>query len=102
LPDSRPSFLHSAGRLVGRDLFAFGVFFASCGAWLVANPLKETFNGAHFLMVHGGAAMLTLMLLGALFRFIVQPVILGISVTSIFDPRMFRSLIVGDCNDALR
>jgi len=53
---------------------AFAVLFASGAAWLVANRLKETSNGetwqqaaAYLLMVHGGAAMLTLMLLGALF-----------------------------------
>ncbi|MDQ6869349.1 MAG: hypothetical protein M3178_13555 [Pseudomonadota bacterium] len=53
---------------------AFAVLFASGAAWLVANPLKETSTGeiwqqaaAYLLMVHGGAAMLTLMLLGALF-----------------------------------
>lgn len=53
---------------------AFAVLFASGAAWLIANPLKETSNGeiwqeaaAYLLMVHGGAAMLTLMLLGALF-----------------------------------
>ncbi len=53
---------------------AFAVLFASGAAWLVADRLKETSNGeilqqaaAYLLMVHGGAAMLTLMLLGALF-----------------------------------
>ena len=54
--------------------FAFAVLFASGAAWLVADQLKETSNGeiwqqaaAYLLMVHGGAAMPTLMLLGALF-----------------------------------
>jgi hypothetical protein len=102
LPDSRPSFLHSAGRLVGRDLFAFGVFFASCGAWLIANPLKETFNGAHFLMVQRRRDVDVDVARRPLPIYCPTLVILGISVTSIFDPRMFRSLIVGDCNDALR
>jgi hypothetical protein len=53
---------------------AFAALFASGAAWLVADQLKETSNGeiwqqaaAYLLMVHGGAAMLTLMLLGALF-----------------------------------
>ena len=53
---------------------AFAVLFASGAAWLVADQLKETSNGeiwqqsaAYLLMVHGGAAMVTLMLLGALF-----------------------------------
>jgi cation transport ATPase len=53
---------------------AFAVLFASGATWLVADQLKETSNGeiwqqsaAYLLMVHGGAAMVTLMLLGALF-----------------------------------
>jgi cation transport ATPase len=53
---------------------AFAVLFASGAAWLVANQMKESANGeiwqhtaAYLLMVHGGTAMLTLMLLGALF-----------------------------------
>ncbi|MGB6324215.1 MAG: hypothetical protein WBG11_00175 [Methylocella sp.] len=53
---------------------AFAALFASGAAWLVAGQLKETSNGeiwqqaaAYLLMVRGGAAMLTLMLLGALF-----------------------------------
>jgi cation transport ATPase len=53
---------------------AFAVLFASGAAWLVAGQMKESANGeiwqqaaAYLLMVHGGAAMLTLMLLGALF-----------------------------------
>jgi heme A synthase len=53
---------------------AFATLFASGAAWLVADQMKETPNGeiwqqsaAYLLMVHGGAAMLTLMLLGALF-----------------------------------
>jgi hypothetical protein len=53
---------------------AFAVLFASGAAWLVADQMKESANGeiwqqaaAYLLMVHGGAAMLTLMLLGALF-----------------------------------
>jgi cation transport ATPase len=53
---------------------AFAVLFASGAAWLGADQMKESANGeiwqqaaAYLLMVHGGAAMLTLMLLGALF-----------------------------------
>ncbi|HXN89045.1 MAG TPA: hypothetical protein VN890_06815 [Methylocella sp.] len=53
---------------------AFAVLFASGAAWLVADQMKESANGeiwqqaaACLLMVHGGAAMVTLMLLGALF-----------------------------------
>ena len=52
---------------------AFAVLFASGAAWLGATQMK-TANGdfwqqasASLLMVHGGTAMLTLMLLGALF-----------------------------------
>jgi cation transport ATPase len=47
--------------------------FASGAVWLVADQMKESANGeiwqqsAYLLMVHGGAAMVTLMLLGALF-----------------------------------
>jgi hypothetical protein len=51
-----------------------GGFFASGAACLVANPLKVTSNGklweqaaAYLLMVHGRAAMGTLMLRGARF-----------------------------------
>ena len=53
---------------------AFAVLFASGAAWLVADQMKASANGeiwqqsaAYLLMVHGGAAMVTLMLLGALF-----------------------------------
>jgi hypothetical protein len=53
---------------------AFAVLFASGAAWLVVDQMKESANGeiwqpaaAYLLMFHGGAAMLTLMLLGALF-----------------------------------
>lgn len=52
----------------------FSVLFASGAVWLVANALKESAEGefwqessAYLLMLHGGAAMLVLMLLGALF-----------------------------------
>jgi hypothetical protein len=52
---------------------AFAVLFASGAAWLVADRMKESAQGeiwqesaATLLMVHGGTAMLTLMLLGAL------------------------------------
>jgi cation transport ATPase len=54
--------------------FAFAVLFASGAGWLIADQLKETSSGeiwqqasAYFLILHGGAAMLILMLLGALF-----------------------------------
>jgi hypothetical protein len=53
---------------------AFGVLFGSGTAWLVADQLKESTSaelwqaaGANLLMLHGGAAMVTLLLLGALF-----------------------------------
>lgn len=53
---------------------AFAVLFVSGAGWLVADQMKETTYGeiwqqaaATLLMLHGGAAMLTLMLLGALF-----------------------------------
>jgi cation transport ATPase len=53
---------------------AFAVLFVSGAAWFVVDQMKESANGEiwqqaapYLLMVHGGAAMLTLMLLGALF-----------------------------------
>jgi hypothetical protein len=53
---------------------AFTVLFLSGAAWLVADGQKEPAGGeawqeaaASMLMLHGGAAMVTLMLLGALF-----------------------------------
>jgi cation transport ATPase len=53
---------------------AFAVLFASGAAWLVADQMKDSASGeiwqqaaAYLLMVHGGTAMPTLMLLGALF-----------------------------------
>jgi hypothetical protein len=52
---------------------AFAVLFASGAAWLVADRMKDTSeaeiwqeSAAYLLMLHGGTAMLTLMLLGAL------------------------------------
>ncbi len=52
---------------------AFSVLFISGGVWLLADGLKDSPDGelwqavsANLLMVHGGAAMVTLMLLGAL------------------------------------
>ena len=52
---------------------AFALLFATGVVWLVADQLKESPDGelwqataANMLMVHGGAAMLTLLLLGAL------------------------------------
>lgn len=51
----------------------FAVLFATGAAWLVADQLKDGANGelwqqaaANLLMVHGGAAMATLLMLGAL------------------------------------
>jgi len=53
---------------------AFAVLFATGAAWLLADRLKDSADGefwqvaiANVLMVHGGAAMLTLLQLGALF-----------------------------------
>jgi hypothetical protein len=53
---------------------AFALLFATGAAWLLADQLKDSADGefwqatiANVLMVHGGAAMLTLLLLGALF-----------------------------------
>jgi uncharacterized membrane protein YbjE (DUF340 family) len=50
---------------------AFAALFVTGAAWLVADALKESEEfwqqtAATLLMVHGGAAMVTLMLLGAL------------------------------------
>jgi hypothetical protein len=52
----------------------FAILFATGLAWLIADQLKNTPNGefwqaaiANLLMAHGGAAMVTLLLLGALF-----------------------------------
>jgi heme A synthase len=52
----------------------FALLFATGAVWLVADRLKDSPDGelwqataANMLMVHGGAAMLTLLLLGALF-----------------------------------
>jgi hypothetical protein len=52
----------------------FGVLFVTGSAWLIADQLKDSASGefwqgaaANLLMVHGGAAMITLLLLGALF-----------------------------------
>ena len=53
---------------------AFALLFATGAAWLIADQLKDSPSGefwqattANLLMVHGGAAMATLLLLGALF-----------------------------------
>src|SRR5262245_39897590 len=53
---------------------AVAVLFVTGAAWLIADQLKETPSGefwqaatANLLMVHGGAAMVTLLLLGGLF-----------------------------------
>jgi len=52
---------------------AFAVLFATGAVWLVTDALKDSPNGelwqqvsADLLMIHGGAAMLMLLLLGAL------------------------------------
>jgi cyanate permease len=52
---------------------AFAVLFASGAAWLAADRMKESSeeeiwqeSAAWLIMLHGGTAMLTLMLLGAL------------------------------------
>jgi hypothetical protein len=53
---------------------AVAILFATGAGWLVADQLKETPNGefwqaatANLLMIHGGAAMIALLLLGGLF-----------------------------------
>jgi hypothetical protein len=53
---------------------AFALLFATGAAWLIADQLKDSPSGefwqattANLLMIHGGAAMVTLLLLGALF-----------------------------------
>jgi hypothetical protein len=58
---------------------AFTVLFVTGAAWLVADQLKDSPNGdvwqmtaAYLLMLHGGTAMVTLMLLGALVPLHVQ------------------------------
>jgi cyanate permease len=52
---------------------AFAVLFVSGGGWLLVDQMKESSTGegpqiaaAYLLMTHGGAAMVTLLLLGAL------------------------------------
>lgn len=52
----------------------FAILFATGVVWLLADQLKNSANGefwqataANLLMAHGGAAMVTLLLLGALF-----------------------------------
>jgi hypothetical protein len=53
---------------------AFAVLFVTRAAWILADQLKDSADGefwqatiANVLMVHGGVAMLTLLLVGALF-----------------------------------
>ena len=53
---------------------AFALLFMTGAGWLLADQMKETVSGegwqaaaADLLMIHGGAAMATLLLLGALF-----------------------------------
>ncbi len=57
----------------------FSVLFVTGAVWLIADSLKESANGefwqavsAALLMVHGGAAMVTLVLLGALIPIHIQ------------------------------
>ena len=61
-------------RLLWSIYAAFAVLFATGAAWILADQLKDSADGefwqatiANVLMVHGGVAMLTLLLLGALF-----------------------------------
>jgi len=56
---------------------AFAILFVTGAVWLVADRLKESGEqwqeiAADLLMVHGGAAMATLLLLGALVPLHVQ------------------------------
>jgi hypothetical protein len=59
---------------------AFSVLFVTGAGWLLADQMKEATNNgeawqmtaAYLLMLHGGAAMVTLMLLGALVPLHVQ------------------------------
>jgi hypothetical protein len=53
---------------------AFALLFATGAVWLLADQLKDSADGefwqatiANVLMVHGGVAMVTLLLLGAIF-----------------------------------
>ncbi|HEY6256474.1 MAG TPA: hypothetical protein VIY51_11850 [Xanthobacteraceae bacterium] len=59
---------------------AFWTLFITGGAWLAADQLKESANGdlwqeagSYLLTLHGGAAMVSLMLLGALVPLHVAP-----------------------------
>jgi hypothetical protein len=59
---------------------AFALLFVTGTAWLLADQLKDApkigenwqLAGSYLLMVHGGSAMVTLMLLGALFPLHIQ------------------------------
>jgi hypothetical protein len=58
----------------------FGALFVTGAAWLVADRLKDGPAGeiwqqiaANLLMLHGGAAMMALLLLGALFSLHAEP-----------------------------
>jgi hypothetical protein len=58
---------------------AFSVLFVTGAAWLFTDQLKDApsgeawqLAGSYLLMIHGGGAMLTLLLLGALFPLHVQ------------------------------
>jgi hypothetical protein len=62
-------------RRLRRSLYAaFAVLFVTGAAWVLADRLKDSADGefwqatiANTLMLHGGAAMVTLLLLGAIF-----------------------------------
>jgi hypothetical protein len=58
---------------------AFAMLFITGVAWLIADGRKDSTNGevwqaasAYFLMIHGGGAMVLLLLLGALFPVHIQ------------------------------
>ena len=68
-----PIFLRLNRRFRLALFVAFSALFVTGAVWLWANAMKDTEGGewyqaaaANLLMLHGGAAMLTLMLLGAL------------------------------------
>ena len=58
---------------------AFSTLFITGGAWLVADQLRDSANeeiwqaaSAYLLMIHGGGAMVMLLLLGAMFPVHIQ------------------------------
>ena len=77
---------------------AFALLFATGAAWLLADQLKDSADGefwqatiANVLMVHGGAAMLTLLLLGALFPIHMRGRGVGVSIGSRARPWSFAT-----------